>query len=239
MNLNATRRSVLGLMASVGSLSMLAGGCSLFYPSSTIRYRMTVEVETPQGLRTGSSVIETSFQGEPRIGDSGGLNAKARGEAVAVDLPGGVLFALLANRKSGPDYPIYLLDNALRNGVVIPPLSRTYQGGEWKGQQDEAKRVKPSITLTAADYPMMVRFADIRYPKSVEAVEPDNLAASFGAGVRLKRIVVQLTDDPVTTGIEKRLGWLDHLDDFRTDPSNPFSNTLPKEVGYLRSPASR
>jgi hypothetical protein len=55
---------------------------------------------------------------------------------------------------------------------------------------------------------MLVRFRDIADPTSVEKVDPDNLAASFGEGVKLRRITVQLTDDPVTTGIEKRLGWL-------------------------------
>ncbi len=52
---------------------------------------------------------------------------------------------------------------------------------------------------------MLVRFRNIRDPSSVETVDPDNLAKSFGAGVRLKRITVQITDDPVTSGIDKRL----------------------------------
>ena len=53
-----------------------------------------------------------------------------------------------------------------------------------------------------------MRFRDIRDLKSVEKVDPDNLAASFGKGVTLKRITVQLTEDPVTTDIGKRLPWL-------------------------------
>ena len=64
---------------------------------------------------------------------------------------------------------------------------------------------------------MLVTFGDLSDPTSVAEVDPDDLAATFGEGVRLKRITVQLTDDPVTTGIEKRLAWLDnhrtqHLD---------------------------
>ncbi|MDJ0979954.1 MAG: hypothetical protein QNI87_15620, partial [Erythrobacter sp.] len=41
-----------------------------------------------------------------------------------------------------------------------------------------------------------------------ERVDPDDLSASFGEGVELQRITVELTDEPVTTGIEERLGWL-------------------------------
>lgn len=55
--------------------------------------------------------------------------------------------------------------------------------------------------------PMLVTFGDLSDPTSMAEVDPDNLAATFGAGVSLKRITVQMTDDPVTTGIEKRLGW--------------------------------
>ncbi len=62
-------------------------------------------------------------------------------------------------------------------------------------------------------------------------VDPDDFAASFGEGVSLKRITVQITDDPVTTGIEERLGWLGDLKQYRTDPDNPITNTLPPEIG--------
>ena len=55
---------------------------------------------------------------------------------------------------------------------------------------------------------MLVTFADRDDPTSVARVDPDDLAASFGEGVKLRRITVQLTDDPVTSGIEERLGWL-------------------------------
>lgn len=66
----------------------------------------------------------------------------------------------------------------------------------------------PKNTLTFDAYPMLVRFADIAAPTSIGKVDRDDLAASFGEGVSLRRMTVQLTDDPVTTGIEQRLPWL-------------------------------
>src|SRR3546814_9175606 len=50
------RRAVLGLFASAAAL--LLCGCER---TDTLRYRMTVEVETPTGVRSGSSVIETTI----------------------------------------------------------------------------------------------------------------------------------------------------------------------------------
>ena len=89
------RRYFLCTLLGTAAIAAL-GACSPFYPSATIRYRMTVEVETPEGLKTGSSVIETTIQSGPRMGDAGGVSYQYRGEAVAVDLPGGnTLFALM------------------------------------------------------------------------------------------------------------------------------------------------
>jgi hypothetical protein len=83
-------------------------------------------------------------------------------------------------------------------------------------------------------YPMLVTFGDEADPTSVTLVDPDDLAATFGAGVKLRRITAELTDDPVTTGIEKRLGWLtnyyDKMLDGRSirhiDAENRLANNL-------------
>jgi hypothetical protein len=55
---------------------------------------------------------------------------------------------------------------------------------------------------------MLVTFEDLTDPSSVLAVNPDDLSATFGDGISLKRITVELTDDPVTHGIVQRLKWL-------------------------------
>ncbi|MEO6202469.1 MAG: hypothetical protein ABIU05_13315 [Nitrospirales bacterium] len=90
--------------------------------------------------------------------------------------------------------------------------------------------------LPRQNYPLLVTFTDINDPKTVQQVDPGNLAATFGPGVSLKRITLEITDEPVTEGkLESVLGWLDDLKKYRTDPNNPFTNTLSKKIGYLRS----
>jgi hypothetical protein len=49
-------------------------------------------------------------------------------------------------------------------------------------------------------YPLLVTFTDIADPKTVTKVDPDNLAATFGPGVALKRITLEITDEKVTEG---------------------------------------
>ena len=45
-------------------------------------------------------------------------------------------------------------------------------------------------------------------PAPVEHVDPDNVAPHFGPSVRLARATIEIVDDPLTTGIEKKLPWL-------------------------------
>jgi hypothetical protein len=55
--------------------------------------------------------------------------------------------------------------------------------------------------------PRFGRFLDISNPLTLVPVSPYDLAASFG-GVELKRVVLQLTDDPITPPPENWPQWL-------------------------------
>jgi hypothetical protein len=203
-----TRRGVIGLL--VGVASAVLAGCGLVKSYPPFRYRLTIEVDTPQGLRTGSSVIEVSA-GE--VGTTlGGAGVEVRGEAAAVDLPGGqTLFALLRS-DAGFDWA---------GGVMffVTPVPANVSADEEIGRHVEAvhnnrklnvlPRMKPgayNVDPPVSAYPMMVRFRDSADPVSVEKVNPDNLASSFGAGVKLRRITVQVTDDAVTRLIDDKIG---------------------------------
>lgn len=71
--------------------------CGLVDETPTYRYRLTVEVDMPDGLRTGSSVIEVDTRRQEIMRYEGpGVHYRVRGEAAAVHLPGGNrVFALL------------------------------------------------------------------------------------------------------------------------------------------------
>ena len=198
-----SRRRALGLALTLAAVTL--SGCNPFGRTYTYRYRITVEVDTPQGLRTGSSVWESWGQ-EGTVLD-GTMGVDYRGEAVAVDLPTGTLFALLRDPKMGYNYPAGVVDSQFKAtfNVQVDP-----QDG-WKDLSRQIARSRATMTLEPRFYPALVRFRDTNDPASVEIVHPSNLAASFGPGVRLRRITVTVTDDGVTTGIEKRLPWLEPL----------------------------
>ena len=202
-------RGVIGLIG--GAVAVLSG-CGLLFPSDRLRQRITVEVETPAGLRSGSSVVETEVQEGKSWGDASGTSFTLKGEAVAVDLPGGrTLLALLRGASDTQDdpttYQTRLFYEALNAGAAAS-VAVPIDGLDVMQARAAAKRANVSLTLPEKLYPMLVVFADIADPKSVQRVDPANLAAEFGPGVRLKRIIVEVTDDDVTTGGLKKLSWL-------------------------------
>ena len=231
---NPTRRGVFGMLAAMSAAAAL-GGCNMLQ-SETIRYRMTVEVETPQGLRSGSSVIETSVRPSGRA-SAVAVNYSYRGEAVAVDLPSGqTLFALLQSANGDLDaatqFPIWAMaDRIPRPGEFKEKL-------HWLAQYAALRKLDgvgilprtlpvgyyPPVDKPPSAYPLLVHFRDIRDPKTVVRIDPTEVAASFGPGVKLRRITVQITDDAVTMGIKKRLRWLDKFYDKMLDGS-PINNS--------------
>jgi hypothetical protein len=188
------------------------------YPSGTWRYRMTLSVETPEGIKTGSSVYQIGVSTGMKFGDSSGAQMHARGEALMVDLGArGILFVLLT-KGADADYSGYLVFKAFPypgskqgplSGVATPEGLKYYVN------------LRGKVELTPSQLPSLVHFHEINDPKTVEIVDPNDLAKSFGAGVRLTSASIEMVNTgiwplnqigisgiSVTRGIEKKLGWV-------------------------------
>ena len=212
------------------SVCLLLAACGLADDTPAYRYRLTVEIDTPEGVKAGSSVIEvdTHVAGEYSIPTPGRVTNRVRGEAVAVDLGNGrVLFALLRS-EADTDWA----------GRVAYRLSPQYTGeSAFRDTFRNMLRHRPERTVPRyfsrrdrmdrrLAYPMLVTFSDLDEPTSVERVDPDDLAATFGEGISLKRITVQITDDPVTSSIGGRLGWMGQYRKRHFDGTSTVSEDL-------------
>ena len=201
VKMNHAKRIVIsGLLA---CCALMLAGCGILdaVNDESYRFRMTVEVQTPQGVRTGSSVYQITAGNRWHIlPDERSREVSVRGEAVAVDIaPGKTLFALLkthAHFESMVGLSMATLDPHFTDRYDVVASARRLAKVNGDG---------PAVAVNPKNYPMLVTFGDPADPTSVGLVNPADLAASFGKGVSLKRITVQTTHDPVTTGIEKRL----------------------------------
>ena len=201
-----TRRSLMTFLAAASIASLSGCGSGPWY----IRYRLTLEVETPEGMKTGSGVIEHGARWNDGItrglGAGPGLAVATRGEAIITDLGArGLLLCLLTRdiTRDGSTVESFL-------PYVVFPFDK------WGGSQKEygayLGRLKARKAVANAPFeglPMLARLRDPLDPATAERVDPTNLAATFGAGVRLVRVTVQITDEPLAPPtIENKLPWV-------------------------------
>lgn len=161
------------------------------YPSYSFNYKITVEIETPEGVKSGSAVREVTVQWQhPLNPDIGSIMFNIFGEAVAVDLgEKGFVFALI--------------DEDSYNEVLKAFPS------DIKKSEQLFKYYKYIEIGTKADLlemrPKMITYTDIKDPKTSEIVywqqnEIDKFEEIFGKGVYLKSVNIEITKQDVSWG---------------------------------------
>jgi hypothetical protein len=178
------------------------------YPTYAWNQKLTVTVSTPRGEVSGSSVVAISWNKNFFSGGWGGapFHLTMRGDATTVDLGGGqFLFAVLDYQGSKECTGLVAL-KLLRQKLPLQSDDDYWAPDTFKRVQ--VARGRGPITLPQTLYPVFLRFRDIKDRATVERVDPDHLAKSFGSGVRLVRVTIEITDDPVTRGIRNVLPWL-------------------------------
>jgi hypothetical protein len=174
-----------------------------------VRYRVTVEVQDGEQIRMGSSIIDASYDIEPDYVTWSGPNTYVRveGYAPTVDLgEKGLLFLTFQDAERTVDEMTErneqwrcvfgdigcLPSAAYRTPIINRPFSERKTTLEQFLRQSGPREV-PFIVL-----PRLVRFRDVDGGHKLVPVSPNDLAASFGPGLQLKRVTLELANDPIT-----------------------------------------
>jgi hypothetical protein len=174
-----------------------------------VRYRVTVEVQDGEQIRMGSSIIDASYDIEPDYVTWSGPNTYVRveGYAPTVDLgEKGLLFLTFQDAERTVDEMTErneqwrcvvgdigcLPSAAYRTPIINRPFSERKTTLEQLLRQSGPREV-PFIVL-----PRLVRFRDVDGGHKLVPVSPNDLAASFGPGLQLKRVTLELANDPIT-----------------------------------------
>ena len=200
------------------------------------RQKLTITIETPAGEVSASSVSEISWRKHWIQTDGMGWDYDLTGEAVVVEVtPGHYLFALL----KGAGTTEYM--GSVAAASIAGRKGRVINGALFDEVRDKRDRAAGVITVPQYQYPLLVTFGDITNPASVTLVDPADLAASFGPGVRLKSVTLEVTDEAVTEGmVEAFPFWpalkeqitfsgLHFADPKRPDPLNYETHRLLKQ----------
>ena len=176
------------------------------------KYRLTVEVETSDGIKSASGVMAV----HPDRSYSRGGRTQTKGDAVLVDLGGGKnLVALLAH-----------IDGTLDLDGINYVALRAFRATGRNVSFNEMSRLTGAVAVTGALIPVLVSFTDLGDPSSARTVPPGDLAAVLGNGYKLHGISAEVVSngvwpldfggplgEPVTRGILAKLPWLNGPDD--------------------------
>jgi hypothetical protein len=182
------------------------------------KYRLTVEVETPEGVKLASGVMAV----HPDRSYSRGGHTRTRGDAVFVDLGGSKnLVALLAH-----------LDKSVELDDMNYLALRAYNAAGRKVSFNDMNRMTGAVPVQGALIPVLVSFGDPGDPVTARAVQPDEVEAVLGKGIHLHGISAEVVPnglwpldlggpfgEPVTRGIEAKLPWWNR-------PDNPAGKAL-------------
>lgn len=201
-----TRWIGLGVIA-VG----LVGGDQIRLNRPDHKYRLTVEIETPQGKASASGV----FAVHPNRGytGTGSAGTRTRGDALVIDAGDGKGLVVLLAQEGRP------LDIDGMNYIDMRALN---DGTGRRVQFRELKTIKETVPVKGALVPVMLAFADMKVPSSARLVKPGELDAALAPGVKLRRVSVEplppgwwpidfggALGEPVTREIGRKLPWWD------------------------------
>jgi hypothetical protein len=202
-------------LAILGLLAALVIGDQIRIHRPEHKFRLQVEVETPDGVKAASNVFSVTpnrSYGGSNTGESAG--PKTKGDAVFVDLGGGrnVVALLVVGSANPPDldainYVAMRAFNAAGRRVQFRDMKKT--------------TAMPPVPVTGELAPVLVSFKDAGDPASARLVTADNAQELLGPGTRLRGFTVAtvangfwpldfggVLGEPVSRGIEQKLPWL-------------------------------
>ncbi|QPC93630.1 hypothetical protein [Mesorhizobium sp. INR15] len=180
--------------------------------------KLVLEVNTPGGLVAGGSTISASIGMDPEWIPitSGNVHSTIQGESSFVEvLPGRYLFSVLNDHETERAMVSFHFKASATSAQIFSELASKHGTG----------------FVPYVNYPELVTFDDLSDPKSVKEVDPHNLEATFGPGISLKRIALEVTYERVTDGpIERILKWLPEFCGVRFDQAQSETLSAPNRL---------
>jgi len=189
------------LILVAGPRLFISGGKSVSDALTTtvIKYKIIIEVETPEGLKTGSNVVQVTIT--PKFvhwnPSSPPVSTRVKAEAIFIDLGQGknVIATLGFGENGAVDRLDSLAQSVFRCSIEEIAAKMNNIGDRRK--------------LDGERIPTMVIFSDLNDPATARTVRTNEFDKIFGPGYAFKSAWLELTQDSVVSNkIVQHLPWL-------------------------------
>ncbi|QDZ08104.1 hypothetical protein FPZ24_11945 [Sphingomonas panacisoli] len=250
------------LLAFVILIPLTLVGCH-FVPAvmqtDQVRYRITISVGTPKGVRTSSGVWGYSEAPIPRIPFEGGpvwyFSGRTEAEAIPVDIGDGrLVYAVIGKRVMPQDNgagmhpagfrpgfsPLFILEMArgpMRSNTTIGSSAYANAHIAWMtSQTGQPVRLDCTPMLhrnDVSDCPALVTLSDLT-ARTVTLLDPDDLSADLGKGYYLIGMTLEVVNAPITHGITTTLPWAKPGSTTDSNGFAPLADRI-KSLGFNRA----
>lgn len=189
--------------------------------SSTWHQKLTIEVQTPEGPKSASSVMKanlTDTDSPFTVPEARGAVLRIKGEPFFLEIyHGRYVLVLLKNIPSA-------------YGLLLPNEVPVVAAAEL-----ESVTTTLSADIPRGEYPLMITLSDISDPKTMQQVRPEDFGKIFGKGYKLKSIKLAVTREDLTTGhLKNILSWMreDGIDESRNGGNDVLRYSNGSQRGY-------
>ncbi|ABS62730.1 hypothetical protein Plav_1109 [Parvibaculum lavamentivorans DS-1] len=192
---------ILGAIAAILVLSVLAfvTWYKLTFPSYTFHYRLTVQVEVDGAIKEASGVIGVCWEDTPDLPDVPTFQLRPFGQALLVDLGGhGVLFVPLGA-------------NTNYEGLDLSQLPFGRELPRSRDVIERALKLKGRSQVGLYNLPQFIWQPQLNDPSSAVVVTAEQFPEVISPNVRLVGVWTEITDEPVSTGLENEVSWIGEM----------------------------
>ncbi len=210
--------------------------------TTSFHEKLTLTVSTPNGQKSASAVTAISSTREfgvvysalSGLTNGGTGSSKAWANAVALEIaPDRWLFTLVVQEDGASIHPLG------SHGFYDPAKGIPLKNHRNETLQAALLENPPGtqIDLPRHVWPALVTFTDLADPLSMQLVNPDDLAASFGPGFSLAGLSLSLADAPSDSKLlHKLLPWLCTKHDNMMTPDFMNLSMLERQIQNLSRP---
>ncbi|NML09082.1 hypothetical protein HHL08_02795 [Sphingobium sp. AR-3-1] len=167
---------------------LLASGCSIIEPEKEVSFKITVRIDTPEGIVSNYSIWKVCIKDAWLSSAHGTISYKYFGQAIPITYKSRTVYGLL-NSKSNPDLPVI---------IIAYLLNQQFPQRDWRKSWNSAfprwKSEKRRFTLPKELYPLFVHFSDNKSLSRNLVVDGKSLSNALGKSVNIKDIYIEMVN---------------------------------------------